>query len=259
MWDQILISSAVISAIATTFVALASSAFYAVYVREKARSRYDEERHRAIISEIRQSYEAQLRNLTAQLMATEGRWKELNHLLISSQKTLSQTASDVSVDANKFLRAMGIDRSGLRIDPKLVLVLIPFNPEYDKVYEIIKLVCARAGLNCVRGDEEHSRGDILGHIIKLMTKARVVLAEITERNPNVYYELGIAHAFGKSTILISRSLEDVPFDVQRLRILIYKDLADLRPLLSESLLHAVADAHIEDSSDAPDLNPKFLR
>jgi hypothetical protein len=62
----------------------------------------------------------------------------------------------------------------------------------------------------------------------------------TERNPNVYYELGIAHSFDKPTILIAQKIEDVPFDIQSKRILIYKKVEELRAPLTESLLQTVA-------------------
>jgi hypothetical protein len=117
---------------------------------------------------------------------------------------------------------------------------MPFNSQYDQLYESIVSVCRRSGLNCVRGDEERSQGDILAHIVRLIVKARVVVAEITERNPNVYYELGLAHAMDKATILLARSVEDVPFDIQGLRIIVYQDIGDLKQHLSESLLHAIA-------------------
>jgi hypothetical protein len=54
-------------------------------------------------------------------------------------------------------------------------------------------------------------------------KSRVVLADLTGRNANVFYETGIAHALGKEVILMARELEDVPFDLRHLRCILYDD------------------------------------
>ena len=240
MFDQIILSSALISAVATAFIAVATIGFFMIYLKDKSRSRYDDLHNKAMISEIRTSYESQLRDLTKELMGNEDRWKEMNHLLISSQKTVREVDSKAPTDSTKFLRGMGISQGEMAVNPKLVLVLMPFNSEYDKLYEEISSVCRRSGLDCVRGDEERSQGDILAHIIRLMVKARVIIAEITERNPNVYYELGIAHAMDKSTILIARDLNSVPFDIQSLRIIFYQKLELLRRQLSEALLQVIA-------------------
>jgi hypothetical protein len=52
--------------------------------------------------------------------------------------------------------------------------------------------------------------------------ARIVVADCTGRNPNVFYEIGLAHAIGRYTILISQSIDDVPFDLRHLRIILYE-------------------------------------
>ena len=52
-------------------------------------------------------------------------------------------------------------------------------------------------------------------------KARLVVAELSGRNPNVMYEIGLAHAIGKPIVLLARSEEDVPFDLRALRYIYY--------------------------------------
>ena len=68
--------------------------------------------------------------------------------------------------------------------------------------------------------------------------AKVLVAELTSRNPNVYYELGIAHALQKPVVLISSNEEDVPFDVRHIRV-IYYDVND--PFWGDKLLNKVAE------------------
>jgi hypothetical protein len=88
----------------------------------------------------------------------------------------------------------------------------------------------------MRGDEEFIRGDVLPHILKYICKAAVVIANIDGRNANVFYELGIAHAMDKSTLLVSKTVEDFPIDVQSKKIIIYKHLRELSSLLKDELL-----------------------
>jgi hypothetical protein len=54
-----------------------------------------------------------------------------------------------------------------------------------------------------------------------ITKARIVIAELTGRNPNVLYELGLTHVLRKPAILIVQSMDDVPFDLRHLRCIVY--------------------------------------
>ena len=67
--------------------------------------------------------------------------------------------------------------------------------------------------------------------------ARVVVADCTGRNPNVFYEIGLAHAIGRQTILIAQSLRDVPFDLRSLRVIIYdrKDMRTFEKTLLETI------------------------
>ena len=52
--------------------------------------------------------------------------------------------------------------------------------------------------------------------------AQVIVADCTGRNPNVFYEIGLAHAIGRHTVLISQSIDDIPFDLRHLRIIAYE-------------------------------------
>ena len=73
-----------------------------------------------------------------------------------------------------------------------------------------------------------------------INEAKVVIAEITGKNPNVFYELGIAHTLGKDVILITQNMKDIPFDLNRYRIIEYEDNSDgydkLKRLLTKFIL-----------------------
>ena len=78
----------------------------------------------------------------------------------------------------------------------------------------------------------------LGHYWSGINSARVLVAELTSRNPNVFYELGLAHALRKPVVLVSSSEEDVPFDLQHIRV-IYYDMSD--PFWGAKLVEKVAE------------------
>lgn len=60
-------------------------------------------------------------------------------------------------------------------------------------------------------------------VAKGITESRIIIAEITDRNPNVFYELGAAHALGKNVILLAQNENDIPFDIRSHRCILYED------------------------------------
>jgi len=55
-----------------------------------------------------------------------------------------------------------------------------------------------------------------------ISKAKVLLADLTDKNPNVFYELGLSHAAVKPVVFTAARVEDVPFDLRHLRVIIYE-------------------------------------
>ncbi len=109
-----------------------------------------------------------------------------------------------------------------KVDPNLVFVLMPFKPPFDSYYEeIIKPAAKSAGLETRKADEIYSTGPIIQDIWKQIWVATVVVADVTERNPNVNYELGICHTLGVPTVIITQSFDDVPFDYRHRRCIRY--------------------------------------
>ena len=101
--------------------------------------------------------------------------------------------------------------------------LMPFDPKYREVYaEVYKPVCAENDLDCWRVDEVARPGSITRDIVEGIIDAEVVIADLTGQNPNVFYELGIAHSVGNKTIMTAQAIADVPFDIRSYRVLIYQ-------------------------------------
>lgn len=101
-------------------------------------------------------------------------------------------------------------------------VLCPFGGRHDSYYrEIIVPAVSTLGLRVKRADEIYGARPIIDDIIDAIREARLIVADVSGRNPNVNYELGLAHAFGIPTIIISSTLDDVPFDYKHRRVIVY--------------------------------------
>lgn len=134
------------------------------------------------------------------------------------------------------------DQGRVARDPRLAFVIMPFMPKWSGyVYnELIKPAVSKAGLRPQRADEMTGR-NVLQDIWRGIYASRLVIAEITEQNANVYYELGIAHTLGKKVILITQNIDLVPFDLRQQRIIVYTDdLPGYRKLESELPQHLAA-------------------
>jgi hypothetical protein len=110
---------------------------------------------------------------------------------------------------------------GLKVNPWAVFVLMPFRPQFDGTYQIIRDVASRWGFRVLRADEIAGPGRITDQILTAIQTSGLILADITETNPNVLYEVGMAHTLGKETVLLSQSIHDIPFDVAAVRVTIY--------------------------------------
>jgi len=101
-------------------------------------------------------------------------------------------------------------------------VLMPFNAEFDDVYEFgIKGACSDADVYCERVDEQIFLGSLLDRIYNQISRADLLIADMTGRNANVFYEVGYAHALGKNVILLTQNTEDIPFDLKHFPHIVY--------------------------------------
>lgn len=107
----------------------------------------------------------------------------------------------------------------------LCFVMMPFTEDTDWVYrEFIKPVAEQFGLSVVRADNIYAPGSITEQIRVAIQQSRLCIADVTGKNPNVLYEVGIAHTLGKPTLLLTRDVADAPFDLRSLRLIVYDKL-----------------------------------
>lgn len=91
------------------------------------------------------------------------------------------------------------------------------------------------GLRCRRADDIWENPAIIQDIVSLIDRSRVVICDCTNRNPNVFYEIGIAHTLGREVILITQNTNDIPFDLRHLRYVSYLNNAEGRQVLGQTL------------------------
>lgn len=106
----------------------------------------------------------------------------------------------------------------------LCFVLMPFQESFSNIFrDHIKPTLTKQGLTVLRADDIFKSTPIIEDIWEYINKARLIVADVTGKNPNVFYELGMAHTLGKEVIILTQRKEDVPFDLQHLRYFSYTD------------------------------------
>jgi hypothetical protein len=157
-----------------------------------------------------------------------------------------------------------------------VFVLMPFSDEFSDIYELgIKTACQSAGAYCERVDEQIFVGNILDRIYNQISKADLIVADMTGRSPNVFYEVGYAHALNKMVILLTKDANDIPFDLKHYPHIVYSGkiqylIAELRdrvrwcienPTRNSVVIDLEIDFVVNDVSivDNPVVPVNFLR
>jgi len=134
---------------------------------------------------------------------------------------------------------------------------MPFGDWFDEYYE--KIYCPAiksAGLIPIRSDDLYRSSSIVQDIWNFTQGAKIILAELTDKNPNVFYELGLAHAIGKPAIFITKTIEDVPFDLRGLRVIRYDThVPNWGKVLQDNIKQA-----IKETLEAPEeaIPPTFI-
>ena len=100
---------------------------------------------------------------------------------------------------------------------------MPFVDDFRPIYDDhIRKIVETERLTCKRADEIVGIALITHDIWEYINRGRFIIADLTNRNPNVFYELGLAHAVGKDVILLTQNIDDVPFDLKSLRCITYQ-------------------------------------
>ena len=144
---------------------------------------------------------------------------------VEGQPIVSGTVTPSTTDgssADGVTRADGKGASASREFLDTCFILMPFGEWFDKYFSGIYIpACKDAGFEPIRADGLFTTGSVMEQIWEQIKNSKVLLAELSGKNPNVFYELGLAHAIRKPVIFVTSSLDDVPFDRRHLRVVVY--------------------------------------
>jgi hypothetical protein len=105
---------------------------------------------------------------------------------------------------------------------ELVFVLSPFGDPFDSYYDqITRPSIEQAGFRALRADQIFGTNHVVTDIWQSIQEAKIVVAEMTGKNANVLYEVGLCHAIGKPVVMITQTMDDVPFDLRSIRCITY--------------------------------------
>jgi len=138
-----------------------------------------------------------------------------------------------STNTDRLISEAGINSE----DKPLIFVAMPFDKKMEDIFHYgIRNAVNNAGFLCERIDEVVFTGDIFDLIKRRIGKARLVIADLTTANPNVYLEVGYAWGLGIPTVLIVQAAEELKFDVKGQKCIIYSGIRELEEKLSKELL-----------------------
>jgi|GEM_PF-1491215 len=135
-----------------------------------------------------------------------------------------------------------------KIDTTFCFTLMPFQDSFFSIYEdAILPALNNAGLRGMHAGEIFDNREIVEDIWESICTARLIIADVTGRNPNVFYELGICHTLGKEVIVITQSGADVPFDIRHRRFIDYEanKLASLKTRLEKTVKQVILRSQIK--------------
>ena|GEM_PF-3297327 len=109
-------------------------------------------------------------------------------------------------------------------EEKKAFAIMSFKDEYDNVYDrSIVPAFKECGYYCNRADKNLGAENIPHRVIKEIIEADIVLADISENSPNVFYELGVSHSIDNKTFTIISSEKEIPFDFASYRVIKYEN------------------------------------
>jgi hypothetical protein len=113
--------------------------------------------------------------------------------------------------------------SACRARPRAFLIM-PFEPIFDFVHEVLENSTMNFGIDCTRADQIAISQPVMDDVKKKIAEADLVIVDFSGKNPNVYYEAGLADAMGKDWIFLVQDTSDLTFDVRHIRSIQYANV-----------------------------------
>lgn len=183
-------------------------------------------------SKKREELEEEISLLTRELMHSDlSEYLNVNRLVFEGQNIIGNSKS---INYKVFLKQFGLLNDNIEIRKNSAVFLTPFTEEGEHLFRDCQKILSNVDIFLQRTDNYVEKEDIMMNIVSLIVQSEIVIVNINGRNPNVYYELGIAHAIGKPTILLSETKfesDDIAFDLRQKRIIMYSSMQDLEQQL----------------------------
>lgn len=139
---------------------------------------------------------------------------------------IERLRQDIEAFKRKSPQTDDVEESKTKKDREIkCFIVMPFSVEaLNVVYEdFVKPVLENdCGLFCERGDDVFGSNVIMDDILTSIRNSDLIVADLTGKNANVFYEVGICHALDKKVLLLAQSMDDVPFDLRHRRVLLYE-------------------------------------
>lgn len=116
-------------------------------------------------------------------------------------------------------------------------------------YKILKVIVEKLGYECTRA-ENHSH-NIVGSVIKMLETSDLVIAVLTDMNPNVFYELGIRHSLKNGTIMLIEKGQEIPFDISNYGLIRYEDRININDFLEKEIESIIKKSESISEFDSP--------
>jgi hypothetical protein len=129
-------------------------------------------------------------------------------------------------------------------------VIMPFKSELDFVHGVIERTITRYGIDCVRADQIAISRPVMEDVKAQIAEADLLIVDFTDKNPNVYYEAGLADAWKKDWIVLAQSTEDLTFDVRHIRCIQYSNTMGADVKLQAALENALSALKYATDPDA---------
>lgn len=191
-----------------------------------------------LIKYQRSRLEDRVYDATDKLVFDDQHFADMNHLILDASAYKDLT-SKRNVPNRSYFEELGIKNEDFYIQEKLATCLMPFSKKYRSIYDVIMHSCEFSGFKCRRTDDEliATNSNLRRFIVSLILQAEVVIAEIDGRNPNVMYEVGLAHAMGKLVIIVVKrdNSDEIPENLKGNRLVVYRNEDDLFEQLNKTL------------------------
>jgi hypothetical protein len=115
-------------------------------------------------------------------------------------------------------------------------IVMQFSSPFNEIYsDVIEKACYDNGVKPIWADEIYGPGLIIADVAQEILRSKLIIADITPRNANVFFEVGYALALHKPTILLAEKTTELPFDLSAFRVLFYENSIGGKAKIEEGL------------------------